>query len=147
MAAAEALYAGQAPEDEGPPTDQAPPRQEFATTIGENSLGFPADMPIPASWVSIPLPPALRAQGYVAAYHFDGFAEEALRDLLAVLLPTPSWVMDELRLLTYDSTFVQPYGNMSTGFVAHAYITSNPDAIDLAEIDGAIIALKVGRYE
>ncbi len=148
MAAAEARDAGQAPEDgESPSTGQAPSPHEFATTIGENNLGFPADMPIPASWVSIPMPPALEAQGYVAAFRFDGFAEEALRDLLAVLLPTPSWVMDEVRLLTYDSTYIQQFGNMSTGFVAHAFITSNPDAIDLAEIDGAVLALKVGRYK
>jgi hypothetical protein len=117
------------------------------TTIGPDVPGFPEDTPIPAGWVPIPVPAALEAQGYVIAYQFDGFAEEALRDLLAVILVEPSWIVDEVKPLPYASTFIQPFGNMSTGFVAYAFISSTPESIAEEEINGAIIALHSGRYE
>jgi hypothetical protein len=117
------------------------------TTIAPGVPGFPDDTPIPAGWVPVPVPPALEAQGYVIAYQFDGFAEEALRDLLAVMLATPGWIMDEVKPQAYASTFIQPFGNMTDGFVAYAFITSTPEAVELDSIDGCIIALQAGRYE
>lgn len=144
VTAGESLYEN----EEIPFTSIAPTPEPFGSVeFGENDLGFPADMPIPASWEQIPVPPALEAQGYAIAYTFDGFAEEALRDLLAVMLPTPAWIVDEVKPQAYASTFVQPFGNMSTGFVAYAFITSTPEAIEMDSIDGTVIALHTGRYE
>jgi hypothetical protein len=117
------------------------------TVIGPGVPGFPEGTPIPAGWKPINVPPMLEADGYVIAYHFDGVAEEVARDLSAVMVFTGTWMIDQLRSMTYSSTYVLPFGNISTGFIAHAYITSNPDAINIDSIDGTIVALKTGQYE
>lgn len=113
------------------------------TTLGDTGSGLPSDLPVPTSFNAVDVPAVLSAEGYVAAFQFDGIAEMALVDFNVAMF-TSGWLVEDAEEGDLPRSFDILFSNPNAGFQGYALVTDNLAQLGITGIEGTLIALHEG---
>lgn len=114
-----------------------------SSTLGENSGNLPSDLPIPASFERIGLSPELEADGYAAAFQYQGAPLLAMVDFNLAMFSS-GWLVGDEDISEGTNTFIVDFTDPALAFKGYALITDDFASYGIPRISGSLIALHEG---